>query len=295
MYMHMYMYVYVYVYMYMYMYVYVYVYVYVRIYIYIYIFIYIYIYTYTYIYNNNNNNNNNNNHIQGVRDPCACRLLAGPHVRDLLLDLRPRERNPLLFYSERGILYYSTPREESFTILLRERNPLLFAHYSFMIDIVESLAGYSHYTGIRIITLDTGIRIIQEFACLLQDIRIITLDSIVSYMISYSVMQSGTKLYNTVQQYNCNMLWDKLLCICCFCDSASLSFKFLTRLPGVCSGGGRGFPPETLNGLTRNPLRPEGALCYITLYDIIIVQSGIITIVFVCYTILHYIVFDQNI
>ena len=40
----------------------------------------------------------------------------------------------------------------------------------------------------------------------------------------------------------------------CFCDSASLSFKFLTRLPGVCSGGGRGFPPETLNGLTRNPL-----------------------------------------
>ena len=24
-----------------------------------------------------------------------------------------RERNPLLFYSERGILYYSTPREES--------------------------------------------------------------------------------------------------------------------------------------------------------------------------------------
>ena len=35
-------------------------------------------------------------------------------------------RYPLLFYSERGILYYSTPREESFTILLRERSPLLF-------------------------------------------------------------------------------------------------------------------------------------------------------------------------
>ena len=33
--------------------------------------------------------------------------------------------NPLLFYSQRGILYYSTPREESFTILLPERNPLL--------------------------------------------------------------------------------------------------------------------------------------------------------------------------
>ena len=30
------------------------------------------------------------------------------------------ERNPLLFYSQRGILYYSTPREESFTILLPE-------------------------------------------------------------------------------------------------------------------------------------------------------------------------------
>ena len=38
------------------------------------------------------------------------------------------------------------------------------------------------------------------------------------------------------------------------CDSESLSFNFLTRLPGVCCGGGRGFPPETLNGLTRNPL-----------------------------------------
>ena len=36
------------------------------------------------------------------------------------------ERNPLLFYSQRVILYYSTPREESFTILLPERNPLLF-------------------------------------------------------------------------------------------------------------------------------------------------------------------------
>ena len=33
---------------------------------------------------------------------------------------------PLLLYSERGVLYYSTPREESFTILLRERSPLLF-------------------------------------------------------------------------------------------------------------------------------------------------------------------------
>ena len=48
-----------------------------------------------------------------------------------------RERNPLLFYSERGILYYSTPREESFTILLRERNPLLFySERPFQIKIV---------------------------------------------------------------------------------------------------------------------------------------------------------------
>ena len=31
-----------------------------------------------------------------------------------------------LLCSQRGILYYSTPREESFTILLPERNPLLF-------------------------------------------------------------------------------------------------------------------------------------------------------------------------
>ena len=36
-----------------------------------------------------------------------------------------RERNPLLSKSERGILYYPSPREESFTIQVRERNPLL--------------------------------------------------------------------------------------------------------------------------------------------------------------------------
>ena len=46
---------------------------------------------------------------------------------------------------------------------------------------------------------------------------------------------------------------NEYICLVCF-DSTSLSFKFLTRLPGVCSGGGRGFPPETLDGLTRNPL-----------------------------------------
>ena len=52
------------------------------------------------------------------------------------------------------------------------------------------------------------------------------------------------------------VLYHSIVCfvggVCC--DSAILSFKFLTRLPGVCSGGGRGDPPETLNGLTRNPL-----------------------------------------
>ena len=37
-----------------------------------------------------------------------------------------RGYNLLLFYSQRGILYYSTPREGSFTILLPERDPLLF-------------------------------------------------------------------------------------------------------------------------------------------------------------------------
>ena len=36
-------------------------------------------------------------------------------------------------------------------------------------------------------------------------------------------------------------------------DSASLPYKFLTRLPGVCSGG-EGTPPETLKSLTRNPI-----------------------------------------
>ena len=36
-------------------------------------------------------------------------------------------------------------------------------------------------------------------------------------------------------------------------DSASLPYKFLTRLPGVCPGG-EGTPPETLKSLTRNPI-----------------------------------------
>ena len=32
------------------------------------------------------------------------------------------EGNPLLFYSQRGILYYSTPREESFTSIVMQCN-----------------------------------------------------------------------------------------------------------------------------------------------------------------------------
>ena len=40
-------------------------------------------------------------------------------------------------------------------------------------------------------------------------------------------------------------------CLCC--DPASLSFTFLTRLPGVCPGCA-GTPPETLNSLTHNPI-----------------------------------------
>ena len=37
-----------------------------------------------------------------------------------------------------------------------------------------------------------------------------------------------------------------------FVDSASLPFKLMTRLPGVCSGG-EDTPPETLKCLTPNP------------------------------------------
>ena len=38
----------------------------------------------------------------------------------------PAGASMITIISQRGILYYSTPREESFTILLPERNPLLF-------------------------------------------------------------------------------------------------------------------------------------------------------------------------
>ena len=54
---------------------------------YICVYIYIYIYIYIYVYSN---------------------LGDGKETE-------PRDIGPLLFYSERGILYYSTPREESFT------------------------------------------------------------------------------------------------------------------------------------------------------------------------------------
>ena len=58
-------------------------------------------------------------------------------------------------------------------------------------------------------------------------------------------------VYIYIYMYYTYMLF---ICFVVFVDSASLPYKFLTRLPGVCSGGGRGFPPETLNGLSRNPL-----------------------------------------
>ena len=41
-------------------------------------------------------------------------------------------------------------------------------------------------------------------------------------------------------------------CLCLF-DLTSLPYKFLTRLPGVCSGS-EGTPRETLKSLTRNPI-----------------------------------------
>ena len=55
-------------------------------------------------------------------------------------------RISLLFYSQRGFLYYSTPREDSFTILLPERIPLLF----------YSQRGFLYYSTPReeFITLD---------------------------------------------------------------------------------------------------------------------------------------------
>ena len=60
-----------------------------------------YIYIYIYIYNR------------------EIGRIAGPKLRSRIANspLKSNKRNPLLFYSERGILYYSTPREESFTIL----------------------------------------------------------------------------------------------------------------------------------------------------------------------------------
>ena len=52
-------------------------------------------------------------------------ILYYPSPREESFTIQVRERNPLLSKSERGILYYPSPREESFTIQVRERNPLL--------------------------------------------------------------------------------------------------------------------------------------------------------------------------
>ena len=43
---------------------------------------------------------------------------------DIPLTILLPERNPLLFYSQRGILYYSTPREESSLELPNGISPL---------------------------------------------------------------------------------------------------------------------------------------------------------------------------
>ena len=87
---------------------------YVCMYIYIYIqrererdmYTYIYIYIYIYIYRREPGG-------RRMADPWQVAPLAREESFALLLP----ERNPLLFYSQRGILYYSTPREESLTIL----------------------------------------------------------------------------------------------------------------------------------------------------------------------------------
>ena len=111
----------------------------------VYVYIYIYIYTHTYtllllliiiimiimiiiiiiIYTPTNNNTINDvlrcpkyiHTYQGWRCCASCGAAARSRRQR-----EPVVLNPLL----RGILYYSTPREESFMILLPERNPLRF-------------------------------------------------------------------------------------------------------------------------------------------------------------------------
>ena len=60
----------------------------------------------------------------------------------------------------------------------------------------------------------------------------------------------------------------------CFVDSASLPFKFLTRLPGVCSGG-EGTPPETLKCLTPNPYNQNSSRSTTTTTIIITTTNNI--------------------
>ena len=88
--------------------IYIYIYIYI-IYIYIYIYVYIYIYIHTYIY------------IYIYIYTCI-----GESAGHLFVDEAANHSLSRICYTWIGILYYSTPREESFTILLRERNPLLF-------------------------------------------------------------------------------------------------------------------------------------------------------------------------
>ena len=69
-------------------------------------------------------------------------------------------------------------------------------------------------------------------------------------------MHTYVYIYTYIHTIDLSLSLSIYIYIYCF-YSASLPYKFLTRLPGVCSGGG-GSPPETLNGLTRNPLSYTG-------------------------------------
>ena len=121
---HMCIYIYIYIYIYMCIYIYVYISIYIYIYtslslsIYIYIYTYIHTYVYIYIYIYVHTPVNLLLSPQSARAYLFPRSVKVDNCRSGPISVLLRERNPLLFYSERGILYYSTPREESFTILL---------------------------------------------------------------------------------------------------------------------------------------------------------------------------------
>ena len=76
------------------------------------------------------------------------------HISKDSFTIRVRQRIPLLFESDKGFLYYSSPTTDSFTIPVRQRIPLLFgsdkrfctiplAQDSFTI----TLKGFLYYSG----------------------------------------------------------------------------------------------------------------------------------------------------